>query len=97
VYVFPVVAPATVIGLALPVPERTTPPFADEHVALYPVIALPPLLAGALNDTVNGPVVADAPPVTADTAVGAPGAFATVAEFDALDGALLPTAFVAET
>jgi hypothetical protein len=61
------------------------------------VIALPPLLAGAVNDTDNGPVVADAPPVTVDTAVGAPGTFATVTEFDGLDGTLLPTAFVTET
>jgi hypothetical protein len=34
VYDFPVVAPATVIGLALPEAERTAPPFDDEQVAV---------------------------------------------------------------
>jgi hypothetical protein len=61
------------------------------------VIALPPLLAGAVNETINGPVAAVVEPDTAFTFVGAPGTFATVTEFDAADGALVPMVLVAVT
>lgn len=43
-----------------------------EDVTVYPVIAVPPLLAGAVHDT-----VATLLPGVADTAVGAPGTVAT--------------------
>ena len=61
------------------------------------MIALPPLLAGAANDTVNDPVAAVVDPDTAFTRVGAPGKFWTVTAFDAADGGPVPTAFVAVT
>ena len=44
------------------------------------VIALPPLLAGAVNET----VAVVCPVAVADTAVGAPGAVAAVTETDAV-------------
>ena len=40
----------TVIGELAAVPVTVVPPEAVQ-VAVYPVIALPPLFAGALNDT----------------------------------------------
>jgi hypothetical protein len=61
------------------------------------VIALPPLLAGGVNVTVNGPAVPAVAPVTAFTAVGAPGRFASVTGFDGPDAGPLPTAFDAVT
>jgi hypothetical protein len=61
------------------------------------VIALPPLLAGAVNVTVNGPIVVAVAPVTAVAPVGAPGTFATATMFDAPEAAPLPTAFAAVT
>jgi hypothetical protein len=54
----------TVIGLVVPVPVN--PPGLE--VAVYPVIAEPPLLAGAVNVTVACPFPAVAVPI-----VGAPG------------------------
>jgi hypothetical protein len=49
-----------------------------------------------VNETVSGPVVVVGPGA-ALTFVGAEGTFATVAAFDAADGAPLPTALVANT
>jgi hypothetical protein len=56
------------------------------------VIAEPPLLAGGVNETVACPF-----PPTAVTPVGDPGVVAGVTEFDALEDALVPIAFVAVT
>ena len=58
-------------------------------------MALPPLLSGAVQET-----VAEALPALAVTAVGAPGTVAGatgVTLFDASEEALLPTALVATT
>ena len=58
-------------------------------------MALPPSLAGAVQET-----VAEALPAVAVTAVGAPGTVAGatgVTLLDASEGELLPTAFVAMT
>jgi len=90
-YSFPLTIPVTVIGLADPVPLN--PPGLE--VTVYPVIADPPSLAGAVNVT-----VAWASPFTADTPVGAPGAVKEaegVTEFDvALEGPV-PLALVEVT
>ena len=67
------------------------------HVAVYPVIALPPLLAGAVNDTVSEPVAAVVDPDPAFTPVGASGADTAVTALDAADAGPVPTAFVART
>ncbi|HET7549055.1 MAG TPA: hypothetical protein VFJ86_14890 [Usitatibacter sp.] len=86
----PFVSPVTVIeahGAAqLPVmPE-------GEEVAVYDVIAEPPLLAGAVKVT-----AACALPPVAVPMVGAPGSVAGVTLLEAADGALVPTALVAVT
>ena len=60
-------------------------------VIVYEVIP-PPVFAGAVHDT-----VAEALPAVAVTPVGAPGTVAGVTEFDAVDGGLVPTEFVAVT
>ena len=57
-------------------------------------MALPPLLAGAVNDTVNDPVATVVEPDTAFTPVGK---FWTVTALDAADAGPVPTAFVART
>jgi hypothetical protein len=56
------------------------------------VIALPPLLTGAVKDT-----LACALPAVAVAFVGAPGTPSGVTLFDGVDGALEPAAFVATT
>jgi hypothetical protein len=56
------------------------------------VIALPPLLAGAVQLR-----VACALPAVAVTPVGAPGTVAGVTLFDGADAGLVPMAFVAVT
>jgi hypothetical protein len=78
VYVPAVVRPGTTIGLAAPFCVPVTPPLLDVHVAVKPVIGLPPLLRGAVKVTVNGPVELVAEPDTAFTSVGAPGTVVTV-------------------
>ena len=65
------------------------------EVTVYEVMALPPSLAGAVQET-----DAEALPAVAETAVGAPGTVAGATGVTLLDGAeaaLLPTAFVAMT
>jgi hypothetical protein len=62
------------------------------EVTVYPVIADPPLLAGAVNAT-----EAWAFPFVAVPIVGAPGTVEGVTEFEAALGKLLPVAFVAIT
>ena len=64
-----------------------------ELVAVYEVILAPPLLTGAVHDTVAEPFEA-----TADTPVGAPVTVdAGVSDGDGLDAALLPALFWAVT
>jgi hypothetical protein len=69
VYAVPFDNPVTVAVVAHVV-DAVKPP--GEDVTVYPVIAVPPLLAGAVHDTVATPL-----PGVADTAVGAPGTVAT--------------------
>jgi hypothetical protein len=68
--------------------EQKAPPGAA--VAVYEVIALPPLLAGADQLTVTC-----SSPGMPDTEVGAPGIVNGVTEEEAEDAALLPTLLVA--
>ncbi len=84
----PFVSPETVIGDDPPV--AVNPP--GEEVTVYPVIAAPPLLAGAVKDTAADPL-----PATAETLVGAPGTVFGVTAVDALEATELPAAFVATT
>ena len=84
----PLVSPVTVIGLAVPVPVN--PPGLD--VAVYLVIALPPLLDGVVKDT-----VACALPAVAVPMVGAPGTVDGVTLLDAADAVPVPTELVAVT
>ncbi len=76
------------IGLVVPVPVR--PP--GELITVYPVMALPPLAAGAVKVTEADPLPAVAVPM-----VGAPGTVAGVTELEALEAAPVPTALVAVT
>jgi len=63
-----------------------------EDVTVYPVIAEPPLLEGAVHDT-----VACVELNTPETAVGTPGTVAGTTVPDALDAAPVPPPFVAVT
>ena len=63
------------------------------EVTVYPVIAAPPVLIGAIHDTTDW---AFAAPV-ALTAVGAPGTVDGVTAADADEAAPVPLAFVAVT
>jgi hypothetical protein len=80
------------MGLAVPVPVFVVLP--AEQVTVYPVIALPPLDAGAVKLT-----VACAFPAVAVTAVGAPGTDAVLVgvTLAAEDAGLTPTALRAVT
>lgn len=71
-------------------PVAVNPPVFDDTV--YVVIEDPPFETGAENETVASPF-----PLTAVTLVGAPGAVTGITEFVAVDGELVPTAFVAVT
>ena len=91
VYAVPLESPVTVIGLAVPVPVK--PPGLE--VAVYPVMAEPPSLAGAVNAT-----EACAFPAATVPIVGAPGTVevgAGVTEFEAELAGLVPLALVAIT
>ena len=90
VYVFPFVNPATTIGLAGPVAEPAAPPFDDVHETEYAKIGDPPSFAGAENATLAPPGAA-----VATRPLGVPGVVAGTKPFDAADGTLGPTAFVA--
>ena len=88
VYEVPLVKPATVSGLAVPICE-ILPGF---EITVYPVIAEPPLLVGAVNET-----VACVLPATAEILVGTLGTVAGVTAVEAALGALFPIALVATT
>ena len=62
------------------------------EVAVYPVIALPPLDAGAVQLTCE-----EALPTAALTLVGAPGTVRGVTDDEAVEAAEVPLAFVAVT
>ena len=82
----PFVSPGTVMGDVAP------DALCVSHVAVYEVIAEPPLLAGAVKVT-----VACALPAVAVPIVGAPGTVAGVTVLDADDEGPVPTALVAVT
>jgi len=88
VYPTPRVIPAIVIGLAVPL-TVISPAL---QLTVYPVMAAPPLSAGATKLTANAP----RPPVIV-TPVGTPGNPTGKTEFDAADAAPVPTSFVAVT
>ena len=82
----PFVRPATTMGE--PAPEALCAP----QVAAYEVIGVPPVEAGAVNETVTWPF-----PRTADTAVGEPGGPSGVTVLDGVEAAPVPAAVVAVT
>jgi hypothetical protein len=88
VYAVPLVSPVIVIGLVVPV----TVILPGLEVTVYPVMADPPLFAGAVNAT-----IACAFPPVAVPIVGAPGPVEGVTEFEATLAGLFPLAFVANT
>ena len=61
-------------------------------VTVYELIAAPPVLAGAVHDT-----VAELSPAVAVTAVGAPGTVLGVTALEAADAEPVPDPFVAVT
>jgi len=63
-----------------------------DDVTVYPVIVAPPLLAGAVHDT-----VAWAAPETPTTEVGAPGTASGVTDPEEADDGLVPTSLEAFT
>lgn len=90
VYAMPLVSPLTTHPVAGTVPVHVKKP--GEDVTVYPVIAVPPLNAGAVHVT-----VACAFPAVGVGAVGAFGTVAGVTAAEATDGALSPTMLVAFT
>jgi hypothetical protein len=82
------VNPFTVQGLVELV--QVNPPGVE--VAVYPVIALPPLDPGAVQLTCE-----EALPTAALTLVGAPGTVRGVTDDEAVEAAEVPLAFVAVT
>src|SRR5207253_4443256 len=91
VYAVPLVRPVSVADV--PVTVALAP--VGLEVTVYEVMALPPSLTGAVQET-----VAEALPAVAEAAVGAPGTVAGafgVTQFGGAAGGLWPTAFVAMT
>ena len=83
------VRPETV-AVNAPVVVAVAPP--GLAVTVYPVIAEPPLLAGAVHDTAACPL-----PATAVTAVGEPGIVVGVTAVLGAEAGEVPAAFVAVT
>ena len=89
VYEVPLVRPVTTQEEAFAAALHVNPP--GEEVTVKPVSAVPPLFAGAVNETVAAPAVV----TDADTDVGAPGSVAGVAASDAVDKSEVSEALVA--
>jgi hypothetical protein len=89
VYAVPLANPATVAE-AVPVVVALSPP--GDAVTVYPVIADPPLLAGAVQDT-----TAKALPAVATAPVGAPGTVLGVTAALDEDAGEVPAALAAVT
>ena len=83
----PLLSPVTLIGE--PAPDTAIAP--GLQVAVNPVIALPPLLAGGVKAMLTAAL-----PTVAVPMVGAPGTVRGVT-FTPADGAPVPTALIAET
>jgi len=89
VYAVPLASPVTVIGEEAPVAVKPL----GEEVTVYPVIADPPVLVGAVKLTVALPLL-----TVAEILVGTPGAIgAGVTADDALEAVPVPTELVALT
>ncbi len=91
----PLVSPVTVVEVAGGLPVTVTGVCAVEPmygVTVYLVIALPPLLDGAVQLTVADPL-----PAVAVTPVGAPGRLFGVTALDGDEAGLVPVEFVADT
>ena len=91
VYEVPLVSPVTTCVVEV-LPALVSTPPAGFEVTVYPVIAAPPLLAGAVKET-----VACALPPVAVTPMGAPGTVAGVTEFDGADAGPVPAELLAVT
>jgi hypothetical protein len=89
------VNPVTVAEVAGGLPVTVTGVCAVEPtygVTVYLVIALPPVLEGAVQLTVADPL-----PAVADTPVGAPGRLFGVTALEGDEAGLLPVELVADT
>lgn len=91
VYVLPFDKLDTVIGDDTPNALPVAPPSEEEHCAVYPLIAEPPL-NGGLNDTTT-----EAFNATTDGWAGASGTVFGTTAVEAGDGGPVPSPFVAET
>ena len=91
VYVLPFDRLDTVIGDETPNALPVAPPSEDEHWAVYPLIAEPPL-NGGLNETTT-----DAFSATTDGWAGTSGTVFGTTATEAGEGALVPSPFVAVT
>jgi hypothetical protein len=92
VYAVPLMRPETVAIRALPTVTAVPAAAPTWGVTMYPVIALLPFDAGALQVTVTWLF-----PMLPATLMGAPGTSGNVIDADATDAALVPAAFVAVT
>ena len=86
----PLVRPPTVQPVPLPPAVQVAPP--GLAVAVYPVIALPPLDDGADHPRATWPL-----PAVAPVRIGAPGAAVAGVADSALEAAPVPTALAAVT
>ena len=73
-------------------PDQVVPPSADRSI-LYPVIAEPPLFAGALHDR----LICDDEDAMAASPVGGCGTVVVVVADATPDGELVPIALIADT
>ena len=85
------VSDPTVMGEVVPDADSVAPPSLEVHVAVKPVIALPPLPLA-----VNATIAELAPRVTPDN-VGASGIVPATKLLEAVEAALSPRPFVAST
>ena len=90
----PLVSELTVIGELDPLFDPVAPPLLDVHVAVKPVMALPPLLPAV---KVTDPELAPAVAATPVGAAGTVGPELGTKLLEAAEAALLPMALVAST
>ena len=87
----PLVSDPTLMGDVAPLADPLAPPLLEVHVAVKPVMALPPVLPEVKEtDAELVPRVTAAP-------VGAPGTLAGTKLLEAAEAGLLPMALVAST
>ena len=90
VYVLPLVRPVTVMGELVPVIEPVVPPLVEVQTAVVAVMALPPLLVGAVYET----AMAVLAPM-ALTRVGEPGTLAGTTADEGAEAEPVPITLVA--